>query len=121
MRVVQLRKGRLVKIAAISIFSLGVLILLARQFGPANLDRIGVEPFAAGLVGSRERKSGQSYPDELPVFRPDGSVGNFEPSVAEKVRTMTFNLLIRPALNTSTIIYIIVARLYLHSSFRSRN
>ena len=86
MRVVQLRKGRLVKIAAISIFSLGVLILLARQFGPAHFDQIGGEAFAAGLVGPRERKSGQSYPDELPVFRPDGSSGNFEPSVAEKVR-----------------------------------
>jgi hypothetical protein len=90
MRVVQLRKGRLIKISAVAIFSLGILVLLARQFGPANLDRIGVEPFASGLVGPRERKSGQSYPDELPVFRADGSVGNFEPSVAEKVTVGSF-------------------------------
>jgi len=85
MRVVQLRRGRIVKIAAISVFSLGVFILLAKHFGPANFGQISSEPIASGLVGHKERKSGQSYPDELPVFRADKSVGNFEPSVSEKV------------------------------------
>jgi hypothetical protein len=89
MRVVQLRRGRIVKITAISVFSLGVLFLLVKQFGPANLDRINTESFASGLVGPKERKSGQSYPDDLPVFRDDKSVGNYEPSVSEKVKTLT--------------------------------
>jgi hypothetical protein len=85
MRVVQLRRGRIIKFTAIGLFALVILLVLANQFGPSNFGRIGSEPFASALVGQNQRNSGQSYPNELPVFRGKGNIGNYEPSVAEKV------------------------------------
>ena len=82
MRVVQLRRGRIIKFTAIGLFALVVLIVLANQFGPSNF---GSEPFASALSGQKQIKPGQSYPDDLPAFRGKGNVGNFEPSIAEKV------------------------------------
>ena len=85
MRVVQLRRGRIVKFAAIGVFTLALLLLLINQFAPANFGRIGTDPLASALVGAKDGNLQQSYPDDLPVFRGKGSYGNYEPSNSEKV------------------------------------
>ena len=85
MRVVQLRRGRIVKVAAIGVFTLALLLLLINQFAPANFGRIGTDPLASALVGAKDGNLQLSYPDDLPVFRGKGSFGNYEPSNSEKV------------------------------------
>ena len=85
MRVVQLRRGRIVKFAAIGVFTLALLLLLINQFAPANFGRIGTDPLASAVVGAKDGNLQLSYPDDLPVFRGKGSFGNYEPSNSEKV------------------------------------
>jgi hypothetical protein len=85
MRVVQLRRGRIVKFAAIGLFALALLLVLANQFGPSNFGRSASDPLASALIDEKDGNVEKSFPDDLPVFRGVGNIGNFEPSVSEKV------------------------------------
>ena len=85
MRVVQLRRGRIVKFATIGLFALALLLVLANQFGPSSYSRSVSDPLASALVNEKDGNLEKSFPDDLPVFRGVGTVGNFEPSVSDKV------------------------------------
>ena len=95
MRVVQLKRGRIIKFAGIGLFVLALLVLLAQRSGFklrstddfANAaQRIqqhfnNVHQDGKNSAGSKD----QSYPEDLPKFLGTGKSGNFEPEADVKV------------------------------------
>ena len=87
MRVVQLKRGRIVKFAALGLALLGLLVLVAQKSGYKLRSQLeagsedGLRP--QGLQGGPGAGQGhvkdQSYPQDLPKFRGLGIAGNFEP------------------------------------------
>ena len=95
MRVVQLKRGRIVKFASIALAAVGLLLLIAHNYGfKLRSERAESGGVAARLqqfqngankVNQNQRNKGQSYPDEVPKFLGSGTSGNFEPSDSVKV------------------------------------
>ena len=94
MRVVQLKRGRIVKFATIGLFVVGLLVLLAQQWGFELRSESVQGGVAARLqqhlgeddhAGAAARQKQASYPEDLPKFLGTGSQGNFEPPQEEKV------------------------------------
>lgn len=92
MRVVQLKRGRIVKFATIGLVAVGLFVLLAHQSGfklrsESNSNGGGVaERLQQHLSGVNNHVKGQSYPEDLPVFLGNNAYGNFEPKPGVKVR-----------------------------------
>ena len=97
MRVVQLKRGRIIKFAGIGLFVLALLVLVAQRTGyklrstddfanaaqriQQHFNNIGVHDGKHSASGSKD----QSYPDDLPKFLGTGKSGNFEPGTDVKV------------------------------------
>ena len=94
MRVVQLKRGRIIKFAGIGLFVLALLVLVAQRTGYklrstddfANAAQRIQQHFnnVQGGKHSASRKD-QSYPDDIPKFLGTGKSGNFEPGADVKV------------------------------------
>lgn len=90
MRVVQLKRGRIVKFASIGLCILGLLVLVAQKSGYKLRSEIYpsvAERLQQHLGGDQQiqRSKGKSYPDDLPKFLGSGNAGNFEPVPDQKV------------------------------------
>ena len=94
MRVVQLKRGRIVKFASIGLCIVGLLVFIAHKSGyklRSESDYGGVAAKLQNiqdLTGNGAKVShgkDQSYPDELANFLGAGNPGNFEPSEDVKV------------------------------------
>jgi len=99
MRVVQLKRGKIVKFATIGLFIVGFLLFIAHKSGyklRSESDYGGVaaklqliqDQIGGGNDGSSHQK-GQSYPEDLPNFLENKKTGNFEPSADVKVTKLT--------------------------------
>jgi hypothetical protein len=100
MRVVQLRRGRIIKFGSIGLGLVGLLVLIAHQSGfklrsesdsigvVARLGSFGGEAAAVG-DGSVVRQPGRSYPEDVAKFLGQGTSGNFEPPENKKVTKNT--------------------------------
>ena len=99
MRVVQLKRGKIVKFATIGLFIVGLLLFMAHKSGYKLRSESDYGGVAAKLQliqdqiggendGSSHQK-GQSYPEDLPNFLGSGKAGNFEPPADVKVTKST--------------------------------
>ena len=92
MRVVQLKRGRIVKFASIGLCVVGLLVLVAHKSGyklRSESVSMAEKLQSLNMAGNEVLKKGQSYPDDLPSFLGNGKSGNFEPSVDIKVTKNT--------------------------------
>ena len=93
MRVVQLKRGRIVKFASIGLCIVGLLVLVAHKSGyklKSESVSMAGKLQSLNLAGGNEvLQKGQSYPDDLPSFLGSGKSGNFEPSGDIKVTKNT--------------------------------
>ena len=102
MRVVQLKRGRIVKFAAIGLIVLALLVIIAQRSGYRLRSSTGDEFSAAERIQNHLNGGGhhggdrvgnlvkdRSYPDQLPKFLGSGTSGNFEPSSSVKVTRNT--------------------------------
>lgn len=93
MRVVQLRRGRILKFAGVGLTILVLLALVAHQSGfHKSLGGEFKDAENKPLVGSPEggkRLKERSYPQDVPRFLGSGHTGNFEPASSVKVTTLT--------------------------------
>ena len=95
MRVVQLKRGRIIKFATIGLCVIALLVLLAQKSGY----KLRVEEFKGAaeriqfhfnsIKDHQKIIKDKSYPDELPKFLETGNSGNFEPTPDEKVTKST--------------------------------
>lgn len=83
MRVVQLRRGRVIKLSLLALVSVAGVFLLYKHYNGDDLKNELLNHInKAGLTGQRDGDGhARSYPDDLPVFLGSGSKGNFEPEV----------------------------------------
>ena len=84
MRVVQLRRGRVLKLLVLAAVSVLCLVLVYRQYrGPdwSNDLLVLSQMNKAGLIReeSGAKQSHGSHPEDKPVFLGQGNKGNFEP------------------------------------------
>ncbi len=111
MRVVQLKRGRILKFASIALVLLGLFAFIAHKNGhleglrlrsePVRKPQRHSDPRGHNVVGDDQVRVGgddasgsghvfgQSYPDELPKFLGRGTPGNFEPPTSVKVTSLT--------------------------------
>ena len=100
MRVVQLKRGRIVKFATIGLFIVGLLLFIAHKSGyklRSESDYGGVaaklqliQDQIGGENGGSSHQKGQSYPEDLPNFLgSEKKAGNFEPPADVKVTKST--------------------------------
>ena len=82
MRVVQLRRGRVLKLLLLAAVSVLGLVLVYRQYrGPEWSNDLLSQMDRAGLIrDSGVHQSHGSHPGDRPVFLGQGNMGNFEPA-----------------------------------------
>ena len=87
MRVVQLRRGRVVKLGLVAVVSVAALVLVYKHYhGQDWKHQLFNQINNAALVNSKSGDGGggvghQSFPQDKPVFLGKGTAGNYEPSV----------------------------------------
>ena len=85
MRVVQLRRGRVIKLSLLALVSVAGVFLLYKHYNGDDLKKELLSHInKAGLAGHRNvggDDHARSFPDDVPVFLGSSSKGNFEPEV----------------------------------------
>ena len=96
MRVVQLKRGRIVKFATAGLVGLALLVIVAQRSGFKLRSESGHNggSLAARLQDLQNQQvlhhhQGRSYPDDVPKFLGTGTAGNFEPPSNQKVTRLT--------------------------------
>merc|ERR1712008_90840 len=92
MRVVQLKRGRIVKFASIGLCIVGLLILVAHKSGyKLRSESVSLADTlkSLNLAGNEVLQKGQSYPEDLPSFLGNKKAGNYEPAADIKVTKST--------------------------------
>ena len=98
MRVVQLKRGRIVKFATAGLVGLALLVIAAQKYGFKLRSESGHGGLEGGLAARLQdfqkqqilnHHQGRSYPDDVPKFLGTGTSGNFEPPSNQKVTRLS--------------------------------
>ena len=97
MRVVQLKRGRIVKFATAGLIALALLLILYQKSGfklrSESSSNAGLAARLQDLQNQQQQvlhhHQGRSYPDDLPRFLGTSTSGNFEPPNNQKVTRLT--------------------------------
>ena len=99
MRVVQLKRGRIVKFATAGLIALALLVLLAQKSGfklrseSSGGNNAGLAARLQDLQHQQQvlhHHQGRSYPEDVPRFLGTSTSGNFEPPLNQKVSKLIY-------------------------------